>query len=631
MICEQKPSKVRCLKVFFIFAFFYALTLALHAEELSKPLWTPEHVVTQPEVTIMGISDTGKYTLLQISYTILKDEEVEGYSKCIVINNDNLTQITMVGSQGYSCIQSQLIGAGNLFSYLIKDKEKLALFVQDIISEEATKVQEIKKGSLYDYAFAPDGKSFAFTLLEYPRENLKAIAGKEPTIKQTLFLQKVSQNFQAVGEPQQLISPALNMNNPFVPSSYVWSPDSQKIAFTASKPVWKSQSQIGLYILDIKQEKTEKIDEGKGFLAHLTFSSDGQKIAFLKGSGAGDQKIPLKPFQKDKGTSIEIISLKTKDRTSLTDDIVNIVGWIEGDTKLIIRKRHRTQVPLYSFDLETKISKRLDTPETPCINDTALSQNGKYIGFSGESLHHPAEIYVANFHFFAPKRISFIHEGTNLSKIQARPLTWKSFDGLEIEGILILPQEYKKGEKVPLIVSVHGGPAGFDAEQFIGGMWFGSYSPAVFASLGYATLTVNFRGSIGYGREFQALDYKDLGGGDFKDIMAGVDFLISQGIVDPDQLFIRGHSYGGFMTAWAVSQTNRFKAASMEAGVADWISDSALSEAPPVMEGYFGGAYWENYKLWRESSPLTHVNNINTPTLILAGFQDTRVPSSQAK
>ena len=84
MICEQKPSKVRCLKVFFIFAFFYALTLALHAEELSKPLWTPEHVVTQPEVTIMGISDTGKYTLLQISYTILKDEEVEGYSKCIV-------------------------------------------------------------------------------------------------------------------------------------------------------------------------------------------------------------------------------------------------------------------------------------------------------------------------------------------------------------------------------------------------------------------------------------------------------------------------------------------------------------------------------------------------------------------
>jgi hypothetical protein len=418
MICEQKPSKVRCLKVFFIFAFFYALTLALHAEELSKPLWTPEHVVTQPEVTIMGISDTGKYTLLQISYTILKDEEVEGYSKCIVINNDNLTQITMVGSQGHSCIQSQLIGAGNLFSYLIKDKEKLALFVQDIISEEATKVQEIKKGSLYDYAFAPDGKSFAFTLLEYPRENLKAIAGKEPTIKQTLFLQKVSQNFQAVGEPQQLISPALNMNNPFVPSSYVWSPDSQKIAFTASKPVWKSQSQIGLYILDIKQEKTEKIDEGKGFLAHLTFSSDGQKIAFLKGSGAGDQKIPLKPFQKDKGASIEIINLKTKDRTSLTDDIVNIVGWIEGDTKLIIRKRQRTQVPLYSFDIETKISKRLDTPETPCINDTALSQNGKHIGFSGESLHHPAEIYVSNFHPFVPKRISFIHEGINLVKFK---------------------------------------------------------------------------------------------------------------------------------------------------------------------------------------------------------------------
>ena len=238
---------------------------------------------------------------------------------------------------------------------------------------------------------------------------------------------------------------------------------------------------------------------------------------------------------------------------------------------------------------------------------------------------------MSTFHPFAPKRISFIHEGIDLSKIQARPLTWKSFDGLEIEGILILPQEYKEGKKVPLIVSVHGGPAGFDCERFIGDLWFGAYSPAVFASLGYATLAVNFRGSIGYGREFQALDYKDLGRGDFKDIMTGIDFLINHGIVDPDQLFIRGHSYGGFMTAWAVSQTNRFKAASMEAGIADWISDSALSEAPPVMEAYFGGAYWENYKLWRESSPLTHVKNINTPTLILAGFQDTRVPSAQAK
>lgn len=632
MICEQKPSKVRYFKVFFIFAHFCVFTLVVHAEELSKPLWTPEDAVTQPDVTIVGVSDDGKHTLLQVSYIILKGKEVEGYSECIVVNNNDLKQITKVGRPDLSCAQPQLIGEGKRFSYLIKDKEKHTLCVQDVVSGKITKVQEIKKGSLYDYAFSPDGRSFAFTLREYPTENLKVIAGEEPTIKQSLYLQKLDQGFQTAGEPQQLISPSLNMYNPFVPSSYVWSPDGQKIAFTASKPIWKSQSQIGLYLLDIKQGKTEKIDEGKGFLAQLTFSSDGQKIAFFKGSGVGEQKIPLKPFKENKDTSIEIINLKTKDKTSsLADDIVSIVGWIEGDMKLVIRKRNRTQVLLYSFDIETKNLTRLDTTETPCINDTILSQNGKHIGFSGESLYHPAEIYVSNFHPFTPKRISFIHEGIDLSKIQARPLTWKSFDGLEIEGILILPQEYKEGEKIPLIVSVHGGPAGFDCERFIGDLWFGAYSPAVFASLGYATLAVNFRGSIGYGREFQALDYKDLGGGDFKDIMTGIDFLINQGIVDPDQLFIRGHSYGGFMTAWAVSQTNRFKAASMEAGIADWISDSALSEAPPVMEAYFGGAYWENYKLWRESSPLTHVKNINTPTLILAGFQDTRVPSAQAK
>ena len=126
------------------------------------------------------------------------------------------------------------------------------------------------------------------------------------------------------------------------------------------------------------------------------------------------------------------------------------------------------------------------------------------------------------------------------------------------------------------------------------------------------------------------MDYKNLGGGDYKDVMTGVDYLIEKGIADPDQLFIRGHSYGGFLAALVIGRTDRFKSAIIDAGVVDWISDNGTTDAPVTIEGYFGGAYWENYALWRETSPIRYVANIKTPTLILQGASDTRVSTTQS-
>ena len=332
----------------------------------------------------------------------------------------------------------------------------------------------------------------------------------------------------------------------------------------------KVPARLILYLIDLKENKIEKIGKETQYAYDPKFSNDGQKLAFIKYDEGGEQTLPLKPFKDIGPNTIQIFDLKTQKVISLPAvDIWNIVGWKEDDKALIVTKQDGTKQNLYFLDLEPQKLTLIKTPNLTSLNNVALSQNKKFIGFKGENLHHPAEIYVSNLDPFLPKKITSFNEKNDLSSIRAEPIRWKSFDGLEIEGIITYPQDYKEGQKVPLIVSIHGGPSGVESQNFIGSTSFGPYSSAVFSSQGYATLVVNYRGSLGYGEKFQHMNYQDLGGGDFKDVITGVDYLIDRGIADPSQLFIRGHSYGGFMAAWAIGHTHRFKAASIEAGIVE--------------------------------------------------------------
>ena len=196
-----------------------------------------------------------------------------------------------------------------------------------------------------------------------------------------------------------------------------------------------------------------------------------------------------------------------------------------------------------------------------------------------------------------------------------RPLTWKSKDGLEIEGLLWLPSTYKTGDRLPLILSIHGGPAGVWGTSFRG-------INHVYASLGWAVLEPNVRGSTSYGDALLRGNMKDIGGGDYQDAMTGVDAVIAQGIADPNQLAVRGWSYGGILGGWTITQTPRFKAASLGAMVADWASEYAMGFNHDVRLWYIGGTPWENPEAYRRQSSYTHINKVTTPTLLLHGEQD---------
>jgi dipeptidyl aminopeptidase/acylaminoacyl peptidase len=204
-------------------------------------------------------------------------------------------------------------------------------------------------------------------------------------------------------------------------------------------------------------------------------------------------------------------------------------------------------------------------------------------------------------------------------------LTWKAPDGTTIEGLLTRPNT--TATPAPLLVIIHGGPSGVYQQTFLGNP--SVYPVAVFQDQGYAVLRCNVRGSSGYGQAFRFANYRDWGGGDYRDILAGVDALVARKIADPSRMGVMGWSYGGALTCWITTQTPRFKAASVGAGVIDLVSMTGTTDVPSFVPDYFGGEYWDQGQLWAAHSPLTFIKSARTPTLIQHGEADQRVPIGQ--
>ena len=207
-------------------------------------------------------------------------------------------------------------------------------------------------------------------------------------------------------------------------------------------------------------------------------------------------------------------------------------------------------------------------------------------------------------------------------------VSWRAPDGMDVQGLLIKPVGYEPGRRYPTVVHVHGGPAWQWSDGFYG-TWhdWGQF----LAARGYAVLLPNPRGSTGRGTAYMAGNYDDVGGGEWQDALAGVHWAIAQGIADPDRLGVGGWSWGGYLTAWAVTQTNIFKGAVMGAGLSNLLSDHGQNDIPDANRLYFRDLPYRDSAAYWDPSPLKHVARSATPTLILHGEKDDRVTPAQGQ
>jgi dipeptidyl aminopeptidase/acylaminoacyl peptidase len=494
------------------------------------------------------------------------------------------------------------------------------------------------KGGVVSFRWSPDGKDIAYVATDpVPDEREKKAKRKDDArvvddeIKRDrLYVTNVA---SAAGkrEGRELTCGNYHILGQDGPG-FDWSPDGRAIVF-AHAPTSKADDWTAgdIAVVETGSGKIRPLAHTRRAEYSPYYAPDGRQIAYVATDDpptwAFDSAIYVMPAEG--GTPRKL--------ADSFDHRPELLGWSADGRQLWFRENRGTTTRLYRLPLE-------GTPEAQgfdegVVSEASLNPTRSAIGFSYQTASRPVEAYFLDADHPRPVKASAANGDLPKKPLgRTEEVRWKSEDGKEIEGLLTYPVGYQSGKKYPLLLIIHGGPAGVFTRTFIascvvatsGGRHATSaYPVAAFASSGYAVLRCNVRGSSGYGKDFRYSNLNDWGGGDFRDLIAGVDHLIAKGIADPARLGVMGWSYGGYMTAWVIGHTRRFKAASVGAGVTDLVSFPGTADIASFLPSYFGGEPWDQAHAYRDRSPINHIKGASTPTLIQHGEDDERVPIGQ--
>ncbi|MVM30068.1 prolyl oligopeptidase family serine peptidase [Spirosoma sp. HMF4905] len=415
---------------------------------------------------------------------------------------------------------------------------------------------------------------------------------------------------------------ALTKGIGFSVGSFVISPDGKKIAFDASKnPDLINGHTSDLYVLTLGDTITRKIVSLKGPDQNPVWSPDGQQIAFTT---ANENEFYF--YTNRLIATVSATGGTPKILTNTFDENANLLEWTADG--ILFSGFQKTAAHLFRIDPTTLKTERLTKPDNLMATQFSFSKDGQQMAFVGALPNQYAEIQTSSVRTFAPKTLTTMSKQLAPFKISTREVvSWKSVDGNVIEGILIKPANFDPARKYPLLVVIHGGPTGIDLPSITADRY---YPIEQFTAKGALVLRPNYRGSAGYGSKFRALNVKNLGLGDYDDVISGVDYLIGKGIVDKDKVGAMGWSQGGYISAFITTYSDRFKATSVGAGISNWATYYQNTDITPFTRQYLQGTPWDNADIYQKTSPISYVSRAKTPTLIQHGELDRRVPIANA-
>ena len=392
--------------------------------------------------------------------------------------------------------------------------------------------------------------------------------------------------------------------------SFSVAPNGDRILFTSRIENRRNQQNLSeIQLLEVETGTIRQLTDNSAPEGRLSWAPDGRSFAYTARTDGEWELLLDKIWVMDPdGGGRRIVS------GAFDGNIGNFV-WAPDASEILFSGLHGTNNNLYRINLGSDSIEQI-TSSVGSLAPSSFSRDRAKMAYVFQDFDTPADIWVGLTDGTGAVQLTDVNSTITDELVlgQGEVIRWESRDGTEIEGILMLPAEYQSGV-LPLLLHIHGGPAGVFRNSF-------SASNHVWAGLGYAQLFPNVRGSSGYNDDLLRGNLRDIGSGDYEDLMTGVDELISRGIADPDKLGLRGWSYGGILGGWTITQTDRFKGASVGAMVSDWTSEYGPGFNHDVRLWYIGGTPWDNTDEWRERSALTHVANVTTPTLVLHGIND---------
>jgi len=600
-----------------------SLLLFLTAAVAQSPTsWTPEYSLQVQNVTAVVPSPDGQVVAYVQSKPKVEGEHSEQISQIYIARSDGSRRLQLTRDEKGA--NAPAFSPDGRYVYFTSARpDKMNVFRILIEGGEAERITDFK-GTLGAFKISPDGKWVAFAGYETPPDLEKA--KKEKLDFRIIDADPENHAIHIV--PAESDSNGKRIQKKLFEANYHvanfnWSPDSRYIAFEHwPGPLADNWTKADISEVEVETGKVKALAATGASESSPHYSPDGRYIAFNRSSDpprwAGDERIVL--LARTGGTPRAL--------PPTFDEQPNLIGWTGDSTRIIFSETKKTKVALYAMPVDGQPT-ILYEPEKGIVGSASLNVTGTHLGFSRESPEEAPEAFLMGANGPA-KAVRVSRANLDLPKLplgETKVISWKSKDGAEIEGLLTLPVGYEPGKRYSLILNIHGGPAGVFTESFIGRLAI--YPIATFSARGYAVLRPNPRGSGGYGKQFRFANVGDWGGKDYEDDMAGVDRVIALGIADPDRTAVMGWSYGGFMTSWIITQTNRFKAAAVGAGVTNLWSFTGTADIPGFLPDYFGGEPWEVFEAFRKHSPMSFVWNVKTPTLILHGEADVRVPTSQ--
>jgi len=503
------------------------------------------------------------------------------------------------------------------------ERGKASIYVMPRDGGEAVRVFE-QQGEMAALSWSPDGRWLAVLLTDPETEDEK----RRRETREDHRVWDTDYKYQRLW----IIDPESRQGRVITPPDrqvrgYAWAPDSNRIAINTS-PTPKIDDifqETEVALVSIEDDTPRTLFSVRGLAEDLTWSADGEWLGYR---GPAGRVVHAEYVYAGRVEGSEVKCL-----TPDYDGTVEALRPLAGGRALIAMASEGLNSMVYRLGWDGSRDRLWAIGASGTFHGAVVGDAAgeRFAGVLSDATQMPAvvrwEAAVADDISLVVRPPLRTTTDTTAPTRSAHDVTWESDPGVTVQGLLVLPADYRQGERVPLIIQIHGGPTSQWSNEFLGS-WHDWAQPL--AELGYAVLLPNPRGSTGRGPAWANAIFADVAGGEFRDTMAGVDAMIARGIADPERLGICGWSWGGYMTAWTVTQTDRFKAAVMGAGMCNLISDNSLGDIPSANLSYFEHSPYADPEPYWERSPIRYVRNVRTPLLILHGEEDRRVACSES-